>query len=700
MLPSCFKSTDRLFDDGCLAGIPIGDVRSPGRMVLGRSTGSPQSNPPDLNLGISPSMQSTPEERLLQPRLQLCSLLCALAAAIISLWSLRDPDACVSFTQEQADAPKKCKALEDYADTSTHLLGFCYLNCGDTEVVIYACSMVFGLLLQSLTVLPSHCSCGDQFLRVTWRVDFTGDLAMLEEDLVHKSSGSWIWRRVQAWTGSQQSSLFDWLEGLLQKQEKMLPLHMKVIHQAATFWYLVAALELLLHTASTLELYSGSVSFKCEGPTPESPIEVTAPVQYSLLEVAGQAFTLVLLCASLWLNSRAEWRTCCSCDAQSLRDAFGESRLCRPLICPRSKHPMLSQVYGKELLLVCSPSGERPLTDPDRWGQDSDSLQLQFQDFAEPATLPARRRTSLLVVGGLGIVLLHGASTSCWGCVDGVTLGRSGGLFDVEAQLLLLGSCGRHNGSGIPCVLAACCMAVLLLAQTVILAAAGKRDGLQDDDQMAITLMDFREYQDNLLYGVLADQEVRSHVWLRPEGDAWDFADFLEESTEASRSSWRRSQGVVGGIRVIREPSEDIWRSVHCKGLPTDEGPSTVYIEFQRPGQPDEAVAPLLRQIVPVDFLPGAFVCSLSVGRRQAWNNLSLTLSGAAMALILFDLGFHLEYSLQGTLLKDCEDVLSGRCLELEPRDRINVRSAFGVYLAMLGAACDAVIICILLSLK
>lgn len=70
------------------------------------------------------------------------------------------------------------------------------------------------------------------------------------------------------------------------------------------------------------------------------------------------------------------------------------------------------------------------------------------------------------------------------------------------------------------------------------------------------------------------------------------------------------------------------------------------------------------------------------------------------MALILFDLGFHLEYSLQGTLLKDCEDVLSGRCLELEPRDRINVRSAFGVYLAMLGAACDAVIICILLSLK
>ena len=426
MLPSCFKSTDRLFDDS-LAGI-IGDARSPGRTVLGRSTGSqtPRSNLPDVS--ISPSAQGKPEERLLQPRNQLGSLLCALSAAIISLWSLRDPDACVSFTPEQADAPKKCKALEDYADANTHLLGFCYLNCGDTEVHIYAWSLVFGLLLQSLTVLPSHCSCGDQFLRVTWRVDFTGDLAVLEEDLANKSSGSWLWRRVQAWTGSQRGSLFDWLEGLLQKQEKMLPLHMKVIHQAATLWYLLAALELLLHAASTLELYSGSVSFKCEGPTPEDPVEVTAPVQYSMLEAMAQAFTLILLCVSLWLNSRAEWRTCCSCDARALREAFGD-RPCQPMICPRSKHPMLSQVYGKELLLVCSPSRELPLTDPDSWGQDSNLLQLQFQDFSEPSTLAARRRTNLLVIGGLGIVLLHGASISCWGCINEVTLSPFGNYF-------------------------------------------------------------------------------------------------------------------------------------------------------------------------------------------------------------------------------------------------------------------------------
>lgn len=43
---------------------------------------------------------------------------------------------------------------------------------------------------------------------------------------------------------------------------------------------------------------------------------------------------------------------------------------------------------------------------------------------------------------------------------------------------------------------------------------------------------------------------------------------------------------------------------------------------------------------------------------------------------------------LPGTLLKDCEDILSGRCLELEPRDQRSVSSGIGVYLAILGAIC------------
>lgn len=55
------------------------------------------------------------------------------------------------------------------------------------------------------------------------------------------------------------------------------------------------------------------------------------------------------------------------------------------------------------------------------------------------------------------MILLFGASSSCWGCINEISLPNTGGLFDVEAQLLLLGSCGRHNGSGIPCLLGALC---------------------------------------------------------------------------------------------------------------------------------------------------------------------------------------------------------------------------------------------------
>ena len=40
----------------------------------------------------------------------------------------------------------------------------------------------------------------------------------------------------------------------------------------------------------------------------------------------------------------------------------------------------------------------------------------------------------------------------------------------------------------------------------------------------------------------------------------------------------------------------------------------------------------------------------VSVGRQDAWNNLSMMASCSALALVVFDLTFHLQYSIQGTL--------------------------------------------------
>ncbi|CAL1135709.1 unnamed protein product [Cladocopium goreaui] len=150
--------------DRCLGGVAPSVYGHGGHGGHGGGHGGVASPSPAMRM--SPSASSHPEERLLKPWMQFVSLLSALTAAIISLWSLRDPGACVSFTEKQAYAPKQCKALQGYADVPAGItqpsryvaaprLGFCYMNCGDTEVRIYAWSLLFGMLLQSLGICLS-----------------------------------------------------------------------------------------------------------------------------------------------------------------------------------------------------------------------------------------------------------------------------------------------------------------------------------------------------------------------------------------------------------------------------------------------------------------------------------------------------------------------------------------------------------------
>lgn len=67
------------------------------------------------------------------------------------------------------------------------------------------------------------------------------------------------------------------------------------------------------------------------------------------------------------------------------------------------------------------------------------------------------------------------------------------------------------------------------------------------------------------------------------------------------------------------------WDQVHSRGLPTDEGPSTVYVEFDTPDDETEISKDVakVRQMVPVDFLPGAFFCSVT-GRQSAAGSIWL----------------------------------------------------------------------------
>lgn len=67
---------------------------------------------------------------------------------------------------------------------------------------------------------------------------------------------------------------------------------------------------------------------------------------------------------------------------------------------------------------------------------------------------------------------------------------------------------------------------------------------------------------------------------------------------------------------------------MHSRGLPTDEGPSTVYVEFDTPDDETEMSKDVakVRQMVPVDFLPGAFFCSVT-GRQSATGTIWLNIS-------------------------------------------------------------------------
>ena len=222
--------------------------------------------------GPTPSELSDLQETLQGTNVQLWSLRCALLAMTFSLWSLRNPSACVSYTPEQALAPMRCSALREYPDAKAHLQSFCYMNCGSMNLNIFACSVVLGFLLQSLVVLPSWCGCG-QFLRITLSTDFTNEVAVAREAVGNRFA-NWCQRA------------FDFLNGIAQFHSRQLPLHMRHIYQLAKLLYAVALLQLLFEVISSLHLIHNGVSFRCESPS--DTFLLVEPVRYRPLQVSGK----------------------------------------------------------------------------------------------------------------------------------------------------------------------------------------------------------------------------------------------------------------------------------------------------------------------------------------------------------------------------------------------------------------------------
>ena len=86
---------------------------------------------------------------------------------------------------------------------------------------------------------------------------------------------------------------------------------------------------------------------------------------------------------------------------------------------------VLSRVYGKELTDLHHHHQSVSVKYPKLWGDDSELLHAHFGHVTERSTPQVRRRGYyLLALAGLGAVLLFNSSSSCWGCINDVSLGK------------------------------------------------------------------------------------------------------------------------------------------------------------------------------------------------------------------------------------------------------------------------------------
>jgi len=683
---------------GCLGGItPTVIGKTICAPALASSGARHLANPSVM----SPALYGDPQEVLRHPKKQWWAMRFAALSLGMSLWALRAPVACVDFSAEEETAPQRCAV--DGADvpavgSNFHLLPTCVRSCSHTHYVLFLCSLIASLLLQALLVLPTLCNCGDSFMRVSWRVDFTDDIAEIRSQL-DGPGGSWLWRRVQAWTGESAESLFEWLASAAQKNSRTLPLPSWSVASVSQALLGFAILQLVIQGVVLLpEPSRYQVSFECTAYDDGAPVRIRAPFDFSWLEIVGIGASIILLAIALALHSQAEWLTHCQAsmeDVQSIifTGELGEKRAA--ILCPVNKHPVLSQVRGMELVHVSVDGEALPfcpsgliMTLQRQHVESYETLDLHFKTLWPEVGAIKQQRLTRVGLAALGALLLHASSVSCWSCINGVHIDDAASVFYVETTAALLGSCGRSVGTGVPSLLAALCLVTVSLAQAVM-ASAGNPDTPCGEDQLAITLLDFREYQENLLTNVYKGKKVRSHVWVQPLSKGkWEVAQFTRENV-MQRYLWRRSEGVLHDVRIARSPSGERWKYINVEGLPASEGPPCVFIEFAL--EDPDGTRRHERQVVPADFLPGSFVCSVNLGRVAAWSSLSIVFGCIAMFLGLFDIVVYLiQFNLGRTFLGGCQDILSGRCLALADTAGLEVNAAVGFYFACAGCICTA----------
>jgi len=234
------------------------------------------------------------------------------------------------------------------------------------------------------------------------------------------------------------------------------------------------------------------------------------------------------------------------------------------------------------------------------------------------------------------------------------------------------------------------------------------RGGVRDRDRLAITVVDCRKYQKNLLTGAYQDKPVRCHVWVAPvdaDGINWRVASFQDEKPGEGRKRWRRSKELVTDVKIVAgeypafPPNGARWNEVTPHWMPDNEGPSQVYIEFDV--DTETSGRKRFEQIVPLDFLPGAFFCAIDVGNVGTWMVLSVVIGLICFVLVVGDCVLQLRHFIGGSEFDDCTEVIQGRCwVPLNQAGAIDVtelRMSTGFQLAILGGIIILIDVCCLI---
>lgn len=671
-------------------------------------------------------------------------------AMLLSVWGLQRQISCVTHLESEAQLPARCHGLAGDPD-ALRLPDFCWEPCNSNHASHFFVMLAVGLVFQLSVIILNHGRCGN-WLQLSWFVDPSD---VVGADRKGRSRRSWRrpleYFKQQGWDRVAQEVRKHFTHrgrgGLASVQAASIcsrlclfcasvklfimipqgtslmgvhfecmgageePLH--VYRRSHTRWVglisLVASFFLLLWT-QWLEKKAQCVT--------KLTVEASSP------EILKRHFHIGEPCD--YLKGGRRWF------ANSGSPSLGFEGLSKVRVMALDSIRYRGVRYRPDQALGLVPHRNEKTVD---LFFKTAKVRRFFDNF--------HRKWGVFFYSGASIFLMS-ASTCCWTCLYKVRAVDGMSTLELDKLLLLMGSCGRAAGIGWPCQVASLLLFVATAQQLAIFAFAESNQAGGDvlrfskerklRESLQIRLLDFRKNQD--LDAKLFEEsksempKFQCHVWVKrpPPEDGVDREEVMDcqtaiEASAQARGLTRQDQTNLVELekgkakkakkdagRGSRKPGSDDrgeWtRSLKPKEVqliasdrPSQKGAWMHGLEREDYGLPsiciripgDAGHGDEKCQIVPPEFVVGAFHTWVNIGPRHAWEKTSILMGAWGAALALMDV---LWYYLtpDGDILDDCSQVMnSHRCLNLkrmgdDGTGPLRFRASLGPYFAVIGA--------------